>query len=270
MSACHQGQGQGWTPEPTYQKPDISVRATTLYYEIMARLMLPFMGGRLLNLFRCRQEECFFQRSRAHPPSGRGFKEPVRFERVEQKNGRTEDYLYVNDSEGIVACAKVQTVEFHGWGSRAGQTETPDRLVIDLDPGEGVGFGQVTEAALQLRRSFEAIGLDCFPLLTGGKGVHVVVPIAPETMWAEVRHFAKAFCTALAEADPAASPSRCPSRSAGALSSSTICGIRGRRRRSSPIRRGRGMALPLLRRSAGPSCRRSSARMLSPSWMQRS
>jgi bifunctional non-homologous end joining protein LigD len=202
MSARHQGQGQGWTPEPTYQKPDISVRATTLYYEIMARLMLPFMGGRLLNLFRCRQEECFFQRSRAHPPSGRDFKEPVRFERVEQKNGRTEDYLYVNDSEGIVACAKVQTVEFHGWGSRAGQTETPDRLVIDLDPGEGVGFGQVTEAALQLRRSFEAIGLDCFPLLTGGKGVHVVVPIAPETMWAEVRQFAKAFCTALAEADP--------------------------------------------------------------------
>jgi bifunctional non-homologous end joining protein LigD len=191
-----------WTPEPTYEKPDISVRATTLYYEIIAPFMLPFIEGRLLNLFRCREGKCFFQRSRAHPPSGREFKAPVQFEPVEQKNGRTEDYLYVTDAQGIVACAKVQTVEFHGWGSRAGAVETPDRLVIDLDPGEGVGFDQVKGAALQLRRSFEAVQLDSFALLTGGKGIHVVVPINPTAEWASVREFAKTFCTALAEADP--------------------------------------------------------------------
>ena len=80
--------------------------------------------------------------------------------------------------------------------------ETPDRLVIDLDPGEGVEFDAVKTAALQLRRSFEAIGLVSFALLTGGKGVHVVVPIAPEQPWAKVREFAKSFCTALAEAAP--------------------------------------------------------------------
>jgi bifunctional non-homologous end joining protein LigD len=191
-----------WTPEPTYEKPDISVRATTLYYEIIAPFMLPFIEGRLLNLFRCREGKCFFQRSRAHPPSGREFKAPVQFEPVEQKNGRTEDYLYVTDAQGIVACAKVQTVEFHGWGSRAGAVETPDRLVIDLDPGEGVGFDQVKGAALQLRRSFDALELDSFALLTGGKGIHVVVPINPTAEWASVREFAKTFCTALAEADP--------------------------------------------------------------------
>jgi bifunctional non-homologous end joining protein LigD len=110
--------------------------ATSLYYEIMAPLILPFVQGRLLNLFRCRQDACFLQRSRAHPPSGRDFQEPVRFEPVEQKNGRTEDYLYVTDADGIVACAKVHTVEFHGWGRRAGSVETPDRLVIDLDPAK--------------------------------------------------------------------------------------------------------------------------------------
>ncbi|NUQ18443.1 MAG: hypothetical protein HOP95_08340 [Sphingomonas sp.] len=194
--------GLGWTPEPTYEKPDISVRATTAYYELMAEVMLPFLDRRLLNLFRCREGKCYFQRSRAHPPSGRDFREPVHFEPVLQKNGRTEDYLYVTDAAGIVACAKVQTVEFHGWGSNAGAVENPDRLVVDLDPGEGIGFGDVRSAALQLRRSFDAIGLDSFALLTGGKGVHVVVPLVPKAEWAEVREFAKLFCTALADGVP--------------------------------------------------------------------
>src|SRR4051812_36736298 len=192
--------GGAWTREPTYPKPGISVRATTSYYEVMAPLMLPFIERRLLNLFRCREQRCYFQRSRAHPPSGHEFEAPVKFEPVEQKNGRTEVYLYVADAGGIVACAKVQTVEFHGWGSRAGSVETPDRLVIDLDPGEGVTFEDVKHAALQVRRALDAVGLRSFPLLTGGKGIHVVVPLIAEAEWREVREFAKLFCTALAEA----------------------------------------------------------------------
>src|SRR5947209_2493134 len=191
-----------WTPEPTYAKPDISVRATTLYYQIAAPLILPFAERRLLNLFRCREGKCFCQRNREHPPTGKEFDTLVHLEPVEQKNGRTEQYLYVKNAEEIVACAKVQTVEFHGWGSRAGEVETPDRLVIDLDPGEGVGFEEVKHAALQVRRSFDALGLDSFALLTGGKGIHIVVPLTAVTEWPEVRDFAKGFCTALAEAAP--------------------------------------------------------------------
>ena len=191
-----------WTPEPTYPKPDISVRATTLYYQIVAPIMLPYTEGRLLNLFRCREGKCFFQRNREHPPTGKEFDRLVHFQPVEQKNGRSERYLYVESADEIVACAKVQTVEFHGWGSRAGEVETPDRLVIDLDPGEGVGFEQVKDAALQVRRSFDALGLESFALLTGGKGIHVVVPLVPEAEWDAVREFAKLFCTALAEAAP--------------------------------------------------------------------
>jgi bifunctional non-homologous end joining protein LigD len=191
-----------WTPEPTYEKPDISVRATTLYYQIAAPILLPFAERRLLNLFRCREGKCFFQRNREHPPTGKEFDRLVHFQAVEQKNGRTEQYLYVESADEIVACAKVQTVEFHGWGSRAGEVETPDRLVIDLDPGEGVGFDAVKNAALQLKRSFDALGLASSALLTGGKGIHVVVPLVPVAEWDEVREFAKAFCTSLAEADP--------------------------------------------------------------------
>ena len=191
-----------WTPEPTYDKPDISVRATTLYYQIVAPIMLPFLSERLLSLFRCREGKCFFQRNREHPPTGKEFDDKVRFEPVEQKNGRTEQYLYVETAEEIVACAKVQTVEFHGWGSRAGTVETPDRLVIDLDPDPTLGFDAVKTAAFQVRRSFEAVGLASFALITGGKGIHIVVPLKPQAPWDEVREFAKTFCAALAQAAP--------------------------------------------------------------------
>src|SRR3954452_7147157 len=168
---------RSWTPEPTYDKPDISVRATTLYYQIVAPIMLPFMHQRLLNLFRGGEGKCFFQRSREHPPSGKEFDRLVHFEPVAQKNGRTEQYLYVESADEIIACAKVQAFEFHGWGSRAGAVETPDRLVIDLDPDPTLGFYAVKEAALQVRRSFDALGLQSFALLTGGKGIHIVVPL---------------------------------------------------------------------------------------------
>jgi bifunctional non-homologous end joining protein LigD len=191
-----------WTREPTYDKPDISVRATTLYYQLVALIMLPFLRRRLLNLFRCREGKCFFQRNREHPPTGKEFDSLVHFEPVAQKNGRTELYLYVETADEITACAKVQTVEFHGWGSRAGAVETPDRLVIDLDPDPKLGFEKVKNAAFQLRRSFDALGLECFALLSGGKGIHVVVPLQPQAGWDEVDEFAKSFCTALADAAP--------------------------------------------------------------------
>jgi bifunctional non-homologous end joining protein LigD len=191
-----------WTPEPTYEKPDISVRATTLYYQIVAPIMLPFLDSRLLNLFRCRDGKCFFQRNRDHPPTGKEFDKLVHLEPVAQKNGRTEDYLYVTSVDEIIACAKVQSIEFHGWGSRAGAVETPDRLVIDLDPDPKLGFEAVKRAAFQVHRSFATVGLDSFALLSGGKGIHIVAPLEPAAEWDEVRDFAKTFCTALAEAAP--------------------------------------------------------------------
>jgi bifunctional non-homologous end joining protein LigD len=191
-----------WTREPTYDKPDISVRATTLYYQMAAPIILPFLERRLLNLFRCRGGKCFFQRNREHPPTGHEFDKLVHLEPVAQKNGRTEDYLYVRSAEEIVACAKVQCVEFHGWGSRAGEVETPDRMVIDLDPDPALGFDAVKQAALDVRRGFDALCLESFALLSGGKGIHIVVPLEPDAEWDEMRELAKSFCSTLAEAAP--------------------------------------------------------------------
>lgn len=188
--------------EPTYSNPGISKAALVDYYAEITPLMLPWITGRPLNLFRCPKQACFFQRNENHPATEAAFDPPIQKLPVVQKNGKTENYLHIEDAAGILACVELDTVEFHGWGSRIGDIEKPDRIALDIDPDEGLSFQLVKEAAHQLRRSLEAIGLTSFPLLTGGKGIHVVVPLTPESVWLEVREFAKQFCAALAEADP--------------------------------------------------------------------
>ena len=94
------------------------------------------------------------------------------------------------------------TIEFHIWGSRNDSLEKPDRLVFDLDPDEGLDFANVRKAAHDLRRHLADIGLTTFPMLTGGKGVHVVVPLTPKAEWPAVKDFAQRFAMALAEAEP--------------------------------------------------------------------
>jgi bifunctional non-homologous end joining protein LigD len=190
--------------ETVYPRPNLPPREElAAYYRAAGPLMLPFVGRRPLNLFRCSGDSCFFQRNRDHPHTGEGFfKEPIRQIPIEQKNGRTEAYLYIDGVEGLLACVEAKAVELHAWGCRIEDVERPDRITIDLDPGEGVAFGQVKAGALQVGRSLEAIGLESWPLLTGGKGVHVVVPIRPEAGWDVVRGFARTFCTALAGMAP--------------------------------------------------------------------
>jgi bifunctional non-homologous end joining protein LigD len=186
--------------EPVYPRPDLPPReAIADYYRLAGPLMLPFLTRRPLNLYRCSGERCFFQRNRDHPPTGEGFfRAPIRQFPIEQKNGRTEAYLYVDSLEGILACVEAKAVEFHAWGCRTEDVERPDRIAIDLDPGEGVDFAAVRDGAVQVGESLNAIGLESWPLLTGGKGVHVVIPIRPQAEWDQARSFASRFCAALA------------------------------------------------------------------------
>jgi bifunctional non-homologous end joining protein LigD len=189
--------------EPTYKAPDLPKEALIAYYRAAAPLMLPFIARRPLNLFRCSGPRCFFQRNANHPHTGEGFfREPIHLVPIAQKNGRTEPYLCVDNIDGILACVEAKAVEFHAWGCRTGDVERPDRIALDLDPGEGVSFEAVKAGARQVRRSLEAIGLESWPLLTGGKGVHVVVPIRAEAGWGEVRGFVRQFCAALASMAP--------------------------------------------------------------------
>ncbi|HEY0325004.1 MAG TPA: non-homologous end-joining DNA ligase, partial [Allosphingosinicella sp.] len=182
--------------------PDAGITKGELfdYQEAIAPLMLEWAANRPLSLVRCPQglaDKCFFQKH----DSG-SFGKHVHHIPVTEKNGETEDYLYVDDSAGLLACVQMGTIEFHGWGSLNADIEKPDRLVFDLDPDEGLGFAEVKRAANDLRAILADIGLQTFPMLTGGKGVHVIVPLQPRAEWPEVKDFAQRFAIAMATAEP--------------------------------------------------------------------
>jgi bifunctional non-homologous end joining protein LigD len=170
------------------------------YYRAIGPLMAVWTADRPISLVRCpqgRAKKCFFQKHDAG-----SFGAHVRHVPILEKNGKTEDYLYVADVAGILACVQMGTIEFHGWGSQVDDVERPDRLVFDLDPDEGLGFDEVKRAARDLKRHLADMGLVTFPLLTGGKGLHVVVPLTPRAEWPEVKDFALRFSVALATAEP--------------------------------------------------------------------
>jgi bifunctional non-homologous end joining protein LigD len=121
---------------------------------------------------------------------------------IAEKDGSIEDYLYLDSADGLAACVQMGTIEFHGWGSLVADIEKPDRLVFDLDPDEGLGFEPVRKAAEDLKQHLADIGLTSWPMLSGGKGVHVVVPLKPAAEWPAVKSFAERFARALAETEP--------------------------------------------------------------------
>jgi bifunctional non-homologous end joining protein LigD len=170
------------------------------YYAAVAPLMLPFVGDRPISIVRCpqgRARKCFFQK---HDSGGMG--DHVRHVPIREKDGGTEDYLYIDDARGILQLVQMGTVEFHGWASRASAVEQPDRMIFDLDPDEGLAFAEVKRAARDLRKSLADIGLTSFAMLSGGKGVHVIVPLTPGHDWDAHKDFAKRFTEALSLAEP--------------------------------------------------------------------
>jgi bifunctional non-homologous end joining protein LigD len=121
---------------------------------------------------------------------------------ITESSGKTEEYLYFDDIQGLLACVQMGTIEFHGWGSKVAKVEYPDRLVFDLDPDVGLDFGNVRSAAVRLRDLLQDLGLKSWPLLSGGKGIHVVVPLDASKDWETVKDFAERFSRAIAEAEP--------------------------------------------------------------------
>jgi bifunctional non-homologous end joining protein LigD len=170
------------------------------YYATVEPLIMVDAADRPMTLIRCpggRTGECFFQK---HDKGT--FGEHVKQIPIEEKDGETEDYLYFDDVRGLLACVQMGTMEFHGWGSKVDEVEYPDRLVFDLDPDVGLDFDKVKEAAVRVRDLVAGMGLESFPLLTGGKGIHVVIPLDQTADWVAVKSFADRFSRAVAEAEP--------------------------------------------------------------------
>jgi bifunctional non-homologous end joining protein LigD len=169
------------------------------YYAAVAPLLLDGIANRPLSVLRCPDgvgKACFFQKH-----AGRGWGDHVRSVTVKEKQG-SDRYLAVDDVAGILQLVQMNVLEFHPWGATASDQAHADRIVFDLDPHASVAWADVRKAARMLHDALAAIGLKSFLRTTGGKGLHVVVPLAPAVAWAEAKHFAGQVALILAAERP--------------------------------------------------------------------
>lgn len=171
-----------------------------VYYAAVGDFMLPHLFGRPVSLVRCptgKPQDCFFQRHRFL-----GMPEGV--DSFETRTGDEEDRtcLSVATARGYLALAQFGVVEFHTWGSEVADLEHADRVVFDLDPGEGIAWREVVEAAVHVRSELARLGLTGFAKTTGGKGVHVVVPVTRRLDWKAVHAATAGIATAIAATAP--------------------------------------------------------------------
>ena len=185
---------------PMFGQDGPSKLELALYYARVGDWMLPELINRPVSLVRCptgRVEDTFFQR---HAIAG--MPEVVKTIPLKEGKGRTGEYLYLEDARGLLSLAQFGAVEFHSWGCRVDKPEQPDRIVFDLDPDEGLPWREVADAAFEVRAALQELGLVPFLKTTGGKGLHVVVPLLRRQGWEPVRRFCEAFARAMAAAAP--------------------------------------------------------------------
>jgi bifunctional non-homologous end joining protein LigD len=181
-------------PEVQLRKADVIA-----YYAAVSSRLLPHVADRPLTLVRCPegwQGMRFFQK---HANKST----PAAIQRVLiEEGGKDEPYMAVHDLDGLLSLPQLGALELHTWGAHVDQVELPDQFVFDLDPDEGLGWDAVVEAALHMRDTLAALELTSFVKTTGGKGLHVVVPVARQHDWETHRAFAKGVADSLAKAHP--------------------------------------------------------------------
>jgi len=183
-----------------FPEQGVSKRTIAAYYQRICTRMLPYVDKRPLTLVRCpdgRNGECFYQKhANASVPDAVGRVD------IEERSGETREYMLVDSVQGLVATAQVGALELHIWGARSDRLDRPERIVFDLDPDENLDFERVREAAFELRDVLASAELKSFPLLTGGKGMHLVVPIRRTRTWSEAKRFARGLANSLVNTSP--------------------------------------------------------------------
>jgi bifunctional non-homologous end joining protein LigD len=158
------------------------------YYQAVAEWVVPHLAHRPLTLVRCpggQGKPCFYQKH-----LGKGAPEVIGHIDITE-DGETVAYPVIEDLAGLVGLVQMNVIELHPSGAGVDKLDTPDRITFDLDPDEGLAWPRVTEAAIDIRDALRAIGLESFAKTTGGKGLHVVVPLQPRLGWDEVKAFTK-------------------------------------------------------------------------------
>ena len=181
--------------------PDVGLTKLDVarYYEKVADRLLPYIARRPLTLVRCpggAEAQCFFQKHlAAHVPDG-VLEVPVR------ESGETAVYPAVESAAGVLALVQMGALELHVWGSHIETLEQPDQMVFDLDPAADLPFGRTIAGAQTLRLLLDHLGLRSFVKTSGGKGLHVVVPLRPTRSWDEIKDFSHALADLMVRAEP--------------------------------------------------------------------
>ena len=169
------------------------------YYLAVMDWFLPQIVSRPLSIIRCPDgiaKTCFFQK---HLTAGVKLADTVR---ILEDSGKEAQYLVVNDAASVMELVQFNALEFHPWGSTADNPERADRMVFDLDPGPDVSWTEVKRAARKIHDLLASISLQSYLRTSGGKGLHVVVPLNPGCDWNLVKPFARAFAESLSQAEP--------------------------------------------------------------------
>lgn len=180
-------------PEDGITKGDLAE-----YYDNVEKWILPYITNRPLMLLRCPEhyQECFFQKhlTQAMPKSLYGV-------RVKEKNS-FEQHIYIKNREGMLSLVQMGALEIHPWGSRVEDIDYPDYITFDLDPAPNVEWKKLVETAFIVKKHLSELNLKSFVKTTGGKGLHVVIPIKPKNDWKKIKNFTHLFVRALVSAYP--------------------------------------------------------------------
>jgi bifunctional non-homologous end joining protein LigD len=182
-----------------YAEDGITKQQVADYYAAVMPRLLPQIANRPLSVIRCPDgtgKACFFQK---HHTPGLNHVDLVR---LKEEGGHNANYLVANSADAIMELVQFNALEFHPWGAHADDPEHADRIVFDLDPGPGVPWAEVKRAALQVRDLLKKLKLKSFLRSTGGKGLHVVMPLNPPVDWPTVKAFAKGVADAMAASEP--------------------------------------------------------------------
>jgi bifunctional non-homologous end joining protein LigD len=182
-----------------YAESNLTKLDVANYYLAVMEHLLPEIAGRPLSVIRCPDgtgKPCFFQK---HHTAGMKIVGSVR---LKEESGKMGNYLVVDSAESLMELVQFSALEFHPWGAQADTPDKADRIVFDLDPGPEVPFAEVKRAARQLRDMLAQVKLVSFLRTSGGKGLHVVVPLNPANDWTLVKRFAHGVADTLAKSQP--------------------------------------------------------------------
>ena len=168
------------------------------YYACISELLLTYSANKPLSLVRCPQgvdKTCFFQKHLSQA------KNTLPTVDIKDKSGRA-DYCYIENAEHLLYLVQLGVVEIHSWNCNVKDTAHPDMMVFDIDPAPEVSYRKVVDTAFLIRDRLAELKLKSFVKTTGGKGLHVVVPVTPKYSWEDIKNFSHAFVEILVELHP--------------------------------------------------------------------